>query len=49
MLTQPLNPYIAIFVFTVIGAVGTIFVVREINETDFASAVMYSEIDQAAL
>lgn len=41
MLTKRLNPYVAILALTVIGAVGTLFVLHEISETDFASAAAY--------
>ena len=44
MLTQRLNPYAAILALTVIGASGTLFVLKEINETDFASVAAYESV-----
>lgn len=41
MLSKRINPYVAILALTVIGAVGTLFVLNEISETDFASAATY--------
>lgn len=35
MLNKRLNPFAAIFALTVIGAVGTFYVVQKIFDTDF--------------
>lgn len=44
MLNRRLNPYAAILALAVIGASGTLFVLKEINETDFVSVAAYEAI-----